>query len=412
MLLLHVELPARAAFLLSIERREARRTDSCVILCRRPASEWRSLREHRTEVRCELCTSPAIAILAAVRPGDGSCFLASSADKRSDEEMLTTTSGVGTLAWDWAVPGESSRLTALLTLAFLSTSSSAASSGFVFSTSSVFPLLWGEWLTSSVTSGFVCLFFRVVRLGCVVVLSWEVEAPGRGSSSAMKFSDLTDEPRRLLRRPFENLGRGGIFIQSYGGKTWQNCSTLKKCLFDRTAVKTKLTNLRFGWLLSSWRPTDTRFLRLFFFCDGVFGINSGSALKSLKYNRRALLVRTILEMCNSGCQIHSCSFQIMWGHYLKLTLRTCGWLLVGSPQAKPYGHYQCHWWILVFCHQTFAWGNVQMIVRSSWWRPGAKIEQLKPGQVETGWEWKVSVHCFISMTEWTWEISPFSLFMC
>lgn len=43
------------------------------------------------------------------------------------------------------------------------------------------------------------------------------------------------------------------------------------------------TNL-LAWL-SSWRPADTRLLRLFFFCDGVFGISSGSALKSLKKMR-------------------------------------------------------------------------------------------------------------------------------
>lgn len=35
----------------------------------------------------------------------------------------------------------------------------------------------------------------------------EVEASGTDSSSAMKFSDLTEEPRRLLRFPFENLNR-------------------------------------------------------------------------------------------------------------------------------------------------------------------------------------------------------------
>lgn len=248
MLLLHEELPMRTAFLFSIERRDARRTDSCVILCRRPASEWRSFREHRTELRRELWAAPAIAILAAVRPGEGSGFTTSSADLRSAEEMLTMTSGEGILGGDWEVlrlsdltsavftfsaekrPADerptstlgeggdpvvlhalSGSTSALFTVLFLSTSSSSTSSGFLFCTSSLSQLPRGEWLPSSNTSGLVCLFLRVVRLGCVAVLASEVEASGM-DSSAMKFSDLTEEPRRLLRFPFENLDRKGKFI--------------------------------------------------------------------------------------------------------------------------------------------------------------------------------------------------------
>lgn len=44
------------------------------------------------------------------------------------------------------------------------------------------------------------------------MLTSEVEALGAVSSSAMKCSDLTEEPRRLLRFPFENLDRKGYFI--------------------------------------------------------------------------------------------------------------------------------------------------------------------------------------------------------
>ena len=99
-LLLDVALNTRDTFLLSMERREARRTDSWVILCRRPAREWRSLREQRTELRRELWAAPAMAILAAVRPGEGSGWRAISADKRSVGEMLTITSGEGILGGD------------------------------------------------------------------------------------------------------------------------------------------------------------------------------------------------------------------------------------------------------------------------------------------------------------------------
>lgn len=213
-LLLHVELPMRATFLLSMERREARRTDSCVILCRKPAREWRILREHRTELLRELWAVPAIAIFAAVRPGECSSFLMSSADKRSVEETLTTTSGEGTLLRGLALLHSSTCSTsALFTSLFLSTSSSSTSSGFLFRTSSVAQLPRGDWLTSSATSGFVCLFLRVVRFGCVVVLPSEVEASGMVSSSVMKFSDLREEPRRLLRFPFENLDSKGTFLE-------------------------------------------------------------------------------------------------------------------------------------------------------------------------------------------------------
>lgn len=197
MLLLHVELPIRAAFFFNMERREARRTDSCVMLCRKPAREWRSLREHRTELRREVRAVSAIAILAAVRPGEGFGLLASSADKRSAAEILTTTSEDTISAGDGAV------------LHVSSTSSSSTCSGFLLHASWVSKLLGGDWLTSSATSGFVCLFFRVERFGCALVLVSEVEASGMALSSAMKFRDLTEEPRRLLRFPFENLyGKG------------------------------------------------------------------------------------------------------------------------------------------------------------------------------------------------------------
>jgi len=206
-LLLHVELPMRATFLFSIERREARRIDSWVILCRRPAIEWRSLREHRTELRRELCAVPAIAILAAVRPGSSSSFFANSADIRSDVETLTTISGEGIVGGQRAVlPLSSGSSSAWFTELLLSISFSSTNSGFLFCTPSVWPFP-REWLTSSAASNNAGLCLRVERLGCVVVLASEVDAGGTLFSSAMKFSDLTVEPRRLLRFPFENLDR-------------------------------------------------------------------------------------------------------------------------------------------------------------------------------------------------------------
>lgn len=193
----------RETFLLSMERREARRTDSCVMLCRRPASEWRSFREHRTELRRELGAAPAIAILAAERPGErGSRLMTPSADNRSDDEMLTTISGEGIAGGvRGEVPLWSNSSSASFTLLISSTSFSATSSGFLFCTSSVGE---PEWLTSSGTAAVVCLFLRVARLGWVVAFASEVEMV---SSSAMKCNDLTEEPRRLLRFPFENLDR-------------------------------------------------------------------------------------------------------------------------------------------------------------------------------------------------------------
>lgn len=204
-----MEFIMRDTFLLSMERREARRTDSWVMLCRSPARECRSFSEHRMELRREFWAMPAIGILAADRSEDGSGFMACSADRRSDGEMLTITFGDGIFGGDG---GESTSTSALSGSLSFFVSFSSGSSGFLFSTSSSLQLPWGTWLTSSDVSDFLCLFLRVVRLGWAVVLASEVEASGTGSSSAIRFSDLMEEPRRLLRLPLENLDAGGTYI--------------------------------------------------------------------------------------------------------------------------------------------------------------------------------------------------------
>lgn len=205
LLLLLVEVLIRVDILLSIERREARRMDSCVILCRRPASECRNLREQRAELRLDLRSAAAIAIFVAVRPGDASGLLASSADKRSSAEMLTTNSAERIFGGDWEVMLALSDLVSALTFWILSTSSSSfTSSCFLFCTSSCLLLSLNDKL-SSTSSGFVCLFLRVARFGFGGLLALEVETSEIASSSGIKLKGLTDDPRRLLRFPFENL---------------------------------------------------------------------------------------------------------------------------------------------------------------------------------------------------------------
>lgn len=134
--------------------------------------------------------------LTALRPGESwSCWIFS-ADKRSSEEILTTTSAEGILGGDGAASHTFSCATS-------SASSSFRRSGFLFCAASA-SLLSTEVFSSSGTSGFVSFFLRVVRFGCAVVLALELD-PSETGSSAIKFRDLTGEPRRLLRLPFENL---------------------------------------------------------------------------------------------------------------------------------------------------------------------------------------------------------------
>lgn len=59
-----------------------------------------------------------------------------------------------------------------------------------------------------------------------------------------------------------------------------------------TEAVTVESNLLLVWF-SSWCPTDTRLLRLFFFCDGVFGISSGSVVKSLEKKRNTFVSKTL-----------------------------------------------------------------------------------------------------------------------
>lgn len=247
-----MELVMRDTLLLSMERREARRTDSWLMLCRRPAIECRSFSEQRTVLRCE-GSAAATETLSAACLGVASGWRAFSADRRSDGEMLTTTPGEGISGGDWAELGVDST----------SMSASCCTSIPLFSFSSG---SWGVWISflTSCTSAFVCLLARVARLGRAV----EVDASG--SSSAIKFRAVTAELRRLLRLPLDNLDAQAHKIRTTTpqkmAQVWKNKSQ---------------TYLRLAWT-SSWRPKDTLFLRLLFFCDGVFGINSGSALKSLQ----------------------------------------------------------------------------------------------------------------------------------
>lgn len=152
---------------------------------------------------------PAIGILAADRSEDVSGFMACSADRRSDGEMLMITSGEGIFGGDG---GESTSTSALSGSLSFFVSFSSGTSGFLLSTSSSLQLPSCAWPTSSDASDFLCLFLRVVRLGWAVALASEVEASGTGSSSAIRFSDLMEEPRRLLRLPLENLDAGGTYI--------------------------------------------------------------------------------------------------------------------------------------------------------------------------------------------------------
>lgn len=170
MLLLQVELLVQVAFFFSIDRWEARCTDAWVILCRRPASECRTLREQRAELRLVFRGGLAMGTLTALRPGESSSCWTNSADKRSSEEILTTTSGKGILGGDSAASHACSYVTpSAFVSSFLSTSLFGRT-GFSLCDASA-SLSSTELFSSPVTSGFVCLFLRVVRFGCAVLLA-------------------------------------------------------------------------------------------------------------------------------------------------------------------------------------------------------------------------------------------------
>lgn len=93
------------------------------------------------------------------------------------------------------------------------------------------------------------------------------------------------------------------------------------------------------------------------------------------------------------------------------TLRTCAQLLVGSLEAKPCGHCQCHWWILVLCHQRFALASAQMTVRSSWWGPGGKGENdvaVSKNKTKMLNEYIELNKIVLELCIWQWHVSLFS----
>lgn len=93
------------------------------------------------------------------------------------------------------------------------------------------------------------------------------------------------------------------------------------------------------------------------------------------------------------------------------TLRTCAQLLVGSLEAKPCGHCQCHWWILVLCHQRFALASAQMTVRSSWWGPGGKGENdvaVSKNKTKMLNEYIELNKTVLELCIWQWHVSLFS----
>lgn len=198
--LLQVEFPC-LAFFFRKERRDALRTASWVMLCRRPARERRTTSDRRADVRDEpggvvWHSEAAMGILLADRLGDTPELSSDSALNRSDEEIFTTASD--TSISSTAGPGGWTSSVSFSSGMF-STASSTSSGSLALAA-----LLRVLRLTGSLSDGAVALLRRVRRAGSSELLSG---ASGVTSSEMVFRVSWTEERRRLLRLPLEKLER-------------------------------------------------------------------------------------------------------------------------------------------------------------------------------------------------------------